>query len=170
MAIAMAKGKSKGKSKGKAAAVADEASGVACGGRTLTANAKPCAACPYRRDCPSGVWDAREYVKLPTYDQEQGHEPFAVFTCHEARDGVAVCKGWLDVHGFDNLLAVRLAMMQGVDVSGLRDSPRTSVPLFSTGLEACLHGLRDLRRPKAAARLKSADLLRRHPELKVGGE
>lgn len=30
----------------------------------LTPRKTPCASCPYRKDVPSGVWEASEYEKL----------------------------------------------------------------------------------------------------------
>ncbi len=40
---------------------------------------RPCSACPYRQDCPSGVWAADEYQKLIEYDKETSEQPMAVF-------------------------------------------------------------------------------------------
>lgn len=136
--------------------------------RQLCANPNPCSACPYRRDCPSGVWDASEYVKLPRYDpSETDAQPFGVFMCHDVRDGRAVCKGWLDVHGADELISIRFAAMQGFDVQQLYDSPPTKVPLFESGLDACVHGMRDLGNPSEAAREKMELLQHRHPDIQT---
>ncbi|MGS2619304.1 DUF6283 family protein [Micromonospora sp. LZ34] len=73
----------------------------------------PCGTCPYRRDVPSGVWDAAEYAKLPAYDQPTARQPGGLFLCHQA-DG-RVCAGWAGCHDTDNLLALRLAALQGMD-------------------------------------------------------
>lgn len=73
----------------------------------------PCPTCPYRRDCPSGVWDSTEYAKLPEYDRETGLQPVGVFMCHDAADGETMCRGWLDVHDKQEMLSLRLAVITG---------------------------------------------------------
>jgi len=110
---------------------------------------RPCASCPYRRNVPSGVWDASEYSKLPEYDGDMGTQPVAVFHCHQ-QDGT-VCSGWLGHRNPDDLLAVRLGLMAGrLDPSCLDYT--TDVPLFASGAEAAEHGVRDITAPGAAAR------------------
>lgn len=109
---------------------------------------RPCQSCPYRRDVPSGLWDAEEYAKLPLYDLPTGEQPGGLFQCHQngAHDDRArVCAGWVGCHGFE-LLALRLA------VSGRRLDPSvldytTTVPLFDSGAQAALHGMADLESP-----------------------
>ena len=110
----------------------------------------PCASCPYRKNVPSGVWDASEYAKLPGYDG-QIHEQTsrAVFMCHQ-QDGCA-CSGWLGHRDPDDLLAVRLGVSFGtLDPSCLDYT--TDVPLFDSGQAAADHGMADIETPGAEAR------------------
>lgn len=76
---------------------------------------RPCPSCPYRRGCPSGIWDASEYTKLPTYDGDIGDQAqagaFGLFACHATPD--ALCSGWLGHRHPDELLAVRIALADG---------------------------------------------------------
>jgi hypothetical protein len=59
----------------------------------------PCGSCPYRRDVPSGVWDAAEYEKLPRYDGPMADQPARLFLCHQhmysSLRGVAHVCTWL---------------------------------------------------------------------------
>lgn len=113
----------------------------------------PCGSCPYRRDVPSGVWSGEEYAKLGRYDGETYDQDPAVFLCHR-QDG-RLCAGWVAVHDMSNCLALRLALSMGVvavqDLDAIIDYT-TDVPLFDSGLEAALHGIRDLRTPGERAR------------------
>lgn len=105
---------------------------------------RPCGSCPYRQDVPSGVWEAHEYLKLPDYDGDVPDQlrsgAWGVFMCHQ-RDG-CLCAGWLACHGSDNLLALRL---QPVDPSAYGYT--TDVPVWSSGREACLHGIKEIANP-----------------------
>lgn len=121
-------------------------------------SAAPCGTCPYRRDVPSGVWDASEYAKLPAYDGGTGEQAakgaFGLFFCHQ-NDG-RLCAGWIGCHDVDHLFAVRL---HGVDPSAFDyESP---VPLFASGAEAAAHGLADVAEPSEAARHAIGKLERR---------
>ena len=113
---------------------------------------EPCRSCPYRQDCPSGVWDAAEYDKLPRYDNGHPEQQYGgVFLCHQpAERGEAVCRGWLSVHRED--VAVRLALM---NESVTRDDADAEVktPLFASGAEAAAHGMREVKRPSVEAQL-----------------
>lgn len=110
---------------------------------------RPCASCPYRRNVPSGVWEASEYAKLPEYDRDTGEQPMAVFNCHQ-KDGT-VCAGWLGYRDPSDLLAVRLGLMRGrLDPSCM--DYQTDVLLFSSGAEAAAHGAKDITTPGRAAR------------------
>jgi len=113
----------------------------------------PCGSCPYRRDVPSGVWDAEEYEKLPRYDQPTALQPSGVFYCHQ-QDG-RVCAGWAATHDMDESLALRLAAASGAiappDVEAVREY-RSPVPLFASGREAAAHGLAELESPGPEAR------------------
>ncbi|WP_067904162.1 DUF6283 family protein [Nocardia vaccinii] len=67
---------------------------------------RPCSSCPYRRDAPSGVWDAEEYEKLRLYDLDMAFQPPRLFQCHQADfdSGVRrLCAGWAGCHGSELL-------------------------------------------------------------------
>lgn len=118
---------------------------------------RPCDSCPYRRDVPSGIWDASEYAKLPRYDADTAFQPQGLFQCHQTGEDNArrrICAGWAGCHDGDNLLALRLAVGSG------RISPETArmvveyqspVPLFRSGAEAASHGMRDITLPSPDA-------------------
>ena len=119
---------------------------------------RPCSSCPYRLDVPSGVWAESEYSKLPDYDRPTGQQPMQVFMCHQA-DGT-VCSGWAAVHGDRDNLALRMAASLGADID--RDAViayTTDVPLFSTGMDAALHGIADIEEPGPMARAVVAKLM-----------
>ena len=109
----------------------------------------PCASCPYRKNVPSGIWDKSEYDKLSRYDGEM-HEQTAtaVFFCHQ-QDG-CVCSGWIAHRDPEDMLAVRLGLMNGeMDLACVDYS--TSVELFESGAAAADHGMRDIERPSREA-------------------
>lgn len=112
---------------------------------------QPCSTCPYRQDVPSGLWAADEYRKLPEYDNATGEQPIQAFFCHTAPD--FLCTGWAACHSrrdrSQDLLALRFitSMTQQRVVI-----PKVTIPLFASGEEAALHGLRDINRPKKSAR------------------
>lgn len=122
----------------------------------------PCEACPYRKDVPSGIWAPHEYMKLHDYDKPTHEQPPASFACHAGPD--QMCHGWAVVHsnrGHENqLLALR--------IRGITVVPKAAVPLFKSGTDAAVHGLRDVRRPKKAARDMMDKLLGKHPRLRTG--
>jgi hypothetical protein len=118
-----------------------------------TPRPNPCPSCPYREDCPSGVWSAEEYDKLIEYDGEIHEQAMAGgikrFGCHQA-DG-HLCSGWVGhrEHPSD-LLAIRMGLLNGgVDPATLDYT--TDVPLFRSGAEAAAHGKRDLAAPSEQA-------------------
>lgn len=126
----------------------------------LKVRSRPCPSCPYRRDVPSGIWAADEYVKLPGYDgdvpEQAAAGAFALFHCHTAPD--RLCAGWAGCHDMENNLAVRMnAERLDLDAVLGYGSP---VPLFASGAEAAGHGLRDLLAPSDDARRKMRQLLR----------
>lgn len=118
--------------------------------------ANPCGSCPYRRDCPSGVWAAHEYEKLKGYDAETPYQPSRLFQCHQNEldsDQARLCAGWVGCHGND-LLALRLAAsFKTMDHEELVATLEyeTGVPLFNSGAEAAEHGIRDIEYPSAKA-------------------
>ena len=116
----------------------------------MTIRARPCRECPYRKESPSGLWSAEDYLKLPPYDRETGSQPPVPFICHTSPE--AMCHGWAVVgmsrgHAFE-LLALRLAVAFGEDA----EIPERVVDLFDSGTAAAEHGLRDIRRPGKKAR------------------
>lgn len=110
----------------------------------------PCKSCPYRRDVPSGVWHESEYEKLPAYDGELIDQitngGTGLFMCHQ-RDG-HLCAGWVGCHGAENLFALRLPIYN-IDPSVW--SYASPVPLFASGVEAYVHGMKDIDDPGPAA-------------------
>lgn len=106
----------------------------------------PCKSCPYRRDVPSGVWAASEYEKLPKYDGEMVEQLMngatGLFLCHQRNN--ALCGGWLACHGSQNLLAMAIGSHL---VEPETFDYQTDVPVFSSGAEACAHGLRNIEEP-----------------------
>jgi len=110
--------------------------------------ARPCGSCPYRKDVPSGIWHEEEYAKLPGYDgsiiEQLGNGGVGLFMCHQ-RDG-CLCGGWLQTHGSDNLVALRLS---SVDPSAFGYS--SDVPCFDSGQEAARHGIQDIEDPSPEA-------------------
>lgn len=113
---------------------------------------RPCESCPYRRDVPSGVWEAAEYDKLPAYDSDTALQPTGLFLCHQQNG--RVCAGWVGCHG-DDLLGLRLAAATGAmsraDLAAALDY-RSPVALFATGAKAAEHGKAEIRTPRAGAR------------------
>ncbi|MEH0985878.1 DUF6283 family protein [Micromonospora sp. CPCC 205556] len=112
----------------------------------------PCGTCPYRRDVPSGVWDASEYAKLADYDAPTALQPAGLFLCHQADR--RVCAGWAGCHDGNELLALRLAALQGMsphEIAAIRDYT-SPVPLFGSGREAAAHGMAGIDAPGPKAR------------------
>jgi hypothetical protein len=107
--------------------------------------AVPCGSCPYRRDVPSGIWAAEEYVKLVEYDgdipdQLMSKGAFRLFFCHH--DDGHLCGGWLACHGPENLLALRMH-----EVAPSAYDYASDVPVFTSGAEAAHHGVQDIEDP-----------------------
>ena len=131
----------------------------------MSIRAQPCEACPYRRDVPSGMWHADEYLKLPPYDAPTQEQPAAPFLCHATPD--FFCHGWAVVgmtrgHAYE-LLSLRLYEALGGEASMV---PEPKVPLFGSGLEAAEHGLRAIRRPGKKARALMDKLRERYGRLR----
>jgi Family of unknown function (DUF6283) len=118
---------------------------------SLAVNKSPCSSCPYRKDTPPAVWDAEEYEKLRTYDDDSLDTAFAIFMCHQGPmiGKELVCKGWLNVH--PDCIAVRIALSRGKISVEDRDH-QTDVPLYASGNEAANAGMKGIRRPGRAAR------------------
>jgi hypothetical protein len=135
----------------------------ACGSVTLadqiTVRARPCSSCPYRCDVPSGIWKEVEYDKLPQYDgdtiEQIENRAFQLFRCHSTPD--YLCAGWVGCHDMDENLAMRFNHHRVDPKVYEYESP---VPLFDSGAEAAMHGLRDLKNPSSEAYEKIAKLMR----------
>lgn len=126
----------------------------------MTARRNPCSSCPYRRDVPSGVWAAKEYELLRTYDGETGEQNPRPFACHQHAE--SLCSGWLACHDPQELLAIRLGLSSGrIDESVF--SYTTDVPVFKSGAEAADHGMREIADPGSAAGAVSEKLLSSNP-------
>lgn len=131
---------------------------------------RPCSSCPYRRDVPSAVWAPAEYTKLIAYDRPTPEQPQKPFLCHQTVEDDPtpphLCGGWVACHG-DELLALRIAAMDDRLVGEeLQKTMNYSspVPLFATGTDAAVHGMRDAR-PSARAAAIAAKVVRRRPAI-----
>lgn len=123
-----------------------------------TVRPRPCPSCPYRRDVPSGIWDASEYDRLPVYDLGTGEQALAgafyLFHCHSAPG--RICAGWAGCHDMEENLAVRMNIR---DIDPAVFEYVSPVPLFASGAEAAEHGKRDLPAPGPEAVRKARQLL-----------
>lgn len=126
----------------------------------ITPRRRPCSTCPYRRDVPSGIWDAHEYDKLPSYDGSTTEQvmagAFALFFCHTA-DG-SLCAGWVGCHDMAENLAIRM-VAENIDYDAVLQY-QSPVPLFGSGAEAAEHGKREISNPSPAACAKIQRLLK----------
>jgi len=120
----------------------------------------PCSACPYRRDCPSGLWASYEYDKLREYDEITPDQPIAPFFCHATPEHL--CHGWAVVHtsrGHEyDLLALRVFPSGPI--------PEPGVPLFDSGNEAADWGQQDIEDPTPEAKAAVAKLMRKYERLR----
>lgn len=119
--------------------------------------ARPCGSCPYRRDVPSGLWDAEEYQKLPGFDGDTSTQTASIFLCH--RQNGRACAGWAGVHDMEDSLGLRLACSMG----GVEDPEpfwdyQTDVELFDSGAETCEHGMEQIDNPTEKGRAAIAKL------------
>lgn len=126
---------------------------------------KPCSGCPYRKDCPSGVWAEHEYLKLIEYDNETGDQPPAAFHCHDGDREDTLCRGWLDTHNIYHLLSMRMIVAMGLVDNEIFDLPKSDVPCFASGLEAHDHGMKEIENPSNEAVELQQKLKTRHPQL-----
>lgn len=124
--------------------------------------AVPCGSCPYRRDVPSGIWHEDEYLKLPGFDLETAFQPPYVFLCHQKTG--SLCAGWCGTHDMVENLGLRIAVsmeLMTMEVMNAAMDYVTDAPLFSSGREACDHGLRDIEAMTAKARLTQMSIRRK---------
>ncbi len=110
----------------------------------LACHPNPCSSCPYARTTPSGIWHPSEYAKLPAWDNPMAMP--GTFLCHT--DKAAVCRGWMEVH-HDNL-SVRMAQIASIAMP--KNYKPTSVPLYASGLEAAIAGMRGVAKPSIKAK------------------
>ncbi|MFE1797725.1 DUF6283 family protein [Streptomyces sp. NPDC059517] len=119
---------------------------------------RPCESCPYRRDVPAGVWASEEYAKLQRYDADTPDQPTGLFQCHQADADSAVrrvCAGWAGCHEGEELLALRLALIDGrIDDATYRAVVEYASPvfLFPSGSDAAAHGEAGIDAPDEKAR------------------
>jgi hypothetical protein len=129
----------------------------------ITVRKCPCSTCPYRRDVPSGIWEASEYDKLPAYDGDTADQILArataLFHCHTQPGNL--CAGWVGCHDMTASFAVRF---NAADVDPAVFDYVSPVPLFASGAEAAEHGKHDLPAPGARAQRKIDQLLRQRDE------
>lgn len=121
----------------------------------------PCRSCPYRLDCPSGVWHESEYAKLPEYDKETFAQPFVAFLCHDADRESELCRGWAEVHGKQEgehaLLSVRV-----MGIGGIERLHPCGVELHESGQAACDAGMERIENPSEEAVEMSERLQQKH--------
>lgn len=120
----------------------------------------PCPTCPYRKDTPKGVWALDHYEVLQSYDgsilEQAISGATAVFQCHY-NDG-NLCRGWLDCHGKDNLLALRLRGREALP----EDIGPVKHDVYESG-RACLEAnIPHMDNPSKAARDVQDVLLAKH--------
>lgn len=116
---------------------------------------RPCPTCPYDRKTPLGIWHEEEYRKLPTYDGDMAEQAMkgatALFNCHY-NDG-CLCRGWLDCHGPENLIALRLSRKTLPDIGEARSD------CYASGQECLDANLREIETPSVQARLAMAKIV-----------
>lgn len=116
----------------------------------------------------AGIWAAVEYVKLPEYDQPMVEQPVSAFFCHQQNG--KLCAGWVGCHDMRESLGLRLlASIEKMDVEEIEAivNYTTSVPLFASGAEACLHGALGIEHPDERAQ-KLIDKLSKRPGMRMG--
>lgn len=125
----------------------------------------PCPACPYVQSTASGIWAREEYEKLPKYDPGQFIPDMSVFQCHHTSEKKSlICQGWLDCHGADELIGIRLAHIQGRIPDDFDYEPSEAV-VYASGQEAMEFGVRDIENPSDEA-LEQIDQLSKMKRIK----
>ncbi|RSM38180.1 hypothetical protein DMB66_59140 [Actinoplanes sp. ATCC 53533] len=132
--------------------------------------ARPCGTCPYRRDCPSGIWTGETYGRLVLYDLPTALQPNRVFLCHlqDTATGRRVCGGWAGTHDTEQLLGLRYAVIDGDMTAETLQAIlvyRSPVPLFESGKAAYEHGIRDINNPSPEAQAAISRIERTRTDL-----
>jgi hypothetical protein len=118
---------------------------------------KPCPTCPYLKSTPPGVWHPDEYKKLEKYDYDpwEGKSPeLSIFHCHYTTRGIdknTICQGWLDCHGADELISMRIARLSGKIPDDFRWEP-SGADVYKSGKEAAIKGLMGVKNPSEKAK------------------
>jgi hypothetical protein len=111
-------------------------------------------------------------IHLRGYDADTAHQPPGLFQCHQQdTDGAyrRVCAGWAGCHDGDELLALRLALLQGrISEETFRAvvSYSSPVPLFESGDDAADHGQRQIDTPDELAVRTIAKIVRVRGDLR----
>jgi Family of unknown function (DUF6283) len=125
---------------------------------------RPCAACPFRLDCPPAVWDAAEYAKLPPYDAPTAEQPVTGFACHASP--ATYCHGWAVVGSRMPAGRALLALRIHAAITGQAVTiPDSTVPLHESGAAAAEAGLREA---EARTWITVDKLLTAHERLREG--
>lgn len=126
----------------------------------LTCADRPCPSCPYRKATPKGVWALDHYEALTKYDGEIHEQAakgaFTQFACHY--DTGNLCRGWLDCHGPDNLLALRMSRK----ANELGDIGEPKEEVYESGEAVLEANLPHMDSPSPEARDLMVKLLVRH--------
>ncbi|WP_404963092.1 DUF6283 family protein [Streptomyces sp. 147326] len=99
------------------------------------------------------MWAGEEYDKLRRYDADTPDQPPLIFQCHQTdtgNDSRRICAGWAGCHDSDNLLALRMAVLDGRSDTATYQAVAdytSPVPLFNSGNDAADHGQRGLTTP-----------------------
>ena len=80
----------------------------------MSASAKACGTCPYRRSTPLGVWDKTEYDNLREQDGQQFGKTFG---CHLNDD--SVCRGWVADQKRRGVPSISLRMQLATNHKGI---------------------------------------------------
>lgn len=134
--------------------------------KSKTCAESPCPSCPYRKDTPKGVWAQDHYEMLPQYDGDIGEQvtkgAFAPFGCHY--DNGNLCRGWIDCHGAENLLSLRLA-----EVSDEMFTP-PKADVYASGAEVLKANLPHMENPSPEARAMMDNLIKIPGKKNVEGD
>lgn len=127
----------------------------------------PCPSCPFRKDCPSGIWDESEYEHLRIYDGDIGQQivrgATSTFHCHSTPEDL--CAGWVGTFGPWELAVLRLHSDK-LDPSVW--DYETSVALHESGQAAYEHGMARYKAPGDDARQAILKIKRLRPEVGFG--